>query len=150
MTREQARCPGNKFYPTQTGDSTPCRSPEPLLMSLFPLNLKPSLHPAPYSLYHRGRSYTSGYTLILFRQQCHQLLIHFSCQNPYWSKNCSISSPVSHCKHGTLLDSCNILISSKEFAIQYICPLECLNSCHSCPLSQSHGSCGAMHNRCLS
>lgn len=101
--------------------SAPCPSPESSrLTSLFSFDLKPPspLVPPPLS-----------YKYLLCRQQWHQLLTHFSCQRRCWKKNCSISNPTSRCKDGTLLGSCNILIPSKKFAPQYVCPLEHLKTC---------------------
>lgn len=141
-------CPGYEFYTLRQGtqDHASLLSPSWWVFFYLAQNL---LCLWPLLLCTKGGFISSKCTPIIFRWQFYQLLTHFSCQLPCWSKNCSFSSPTSSCKKGTLLGSWNILIPLKKIAVQCICLLWCLNTCHSCLLPHSHRSCGAMHNRYL-
>lgn len=106
-------CPGYEFYTLRQGTQVHASLLSPSWWVFFYLaqNL---LCLWPLLLCTKGGFISSKCTPIIFRWQFYQLLTHFSCQLPCWSKNCSFSSPTSSCKKGTLLGSWNILIPLKK------------------------------------
>lgn len=63
-------------------------------------------------------SYLQGVLLLYFgaNTTC-WLLTLLSCQRPCWCNNYGISSPASHCNHGTPLNSYTIFISLKHLLL---------------------------------